>query len=54
VRTDTGDKIVDWYMDIACDEQLPATVRMMARAKLRSFALRQPHETVEDIDGPAN
>jgi len=54
VRTDTGDKIVDFYMTIACGEKLPTDIRMMARDKLRAFALRQPHETVENIDGPAN
>lgn len=54
MRTETGDKIVDWYMDIANDKSLPVEVRDEARAKLTAFALRQPHQTVEDVAGPPN
>lgn len=54
MRTETGDKIVDWYMDLAWDRDMPVEVREFARNKLRDFALRQPHETVEDVDGEPN
>jgi hypothetical protein len=54
MRTETGDKIVDWYMDLASDKKMPPEVRDIARDKLRACALRQPHETVEDVVGPPN
>lgn len=54
MRTETGDKIVDWYMDLASDKSLPVEVRDIARAKLTAFALRSPDETVEDVAGQPN
>lgn len=51
MRTDTGDKIVDWLMDIASNALLPETTRMEARDKLRACALRDIGETVEDVVG---
>lgn len=48
-----GCQIVDFYMAIATDPNLPTETRMLARKKLRAFAHRQPHETVADIDGKA-
>lgn len=54
MRTETGDKIVDWLMAIADDKSLPLEVRSDARRKLRDCALRDPKETVEDVMGPKN
>jgi hypothetical protein len=54
MRTETGDKIVDWYMAIALDSRLPQSVRNDARRKLTDFALRHPDETVESVDGRTN
>ncbi|WP_339084275.1 hypothetical protein [Hyphomicrobium sp. ghe19] len=53
MRTETGDKIVDWYMALADDKSVPAEVRDFARAQLRACALRLPHQTVEDVIGTA-
>ncbi len=53
-HTETGDAIVDWYMDIAKNMALGPDVRAEARRKLREFALRQTDQTVEDIDGPSH
>ncbi len=49
-----GCQIVDFYMGLATNSELPAETRRGARAKLRAFANRQPHQTVADIDGKAN
>jgi hypothetical protein len=51
VRTETGDQIVDWLMEIASSPSLPATTRMEARDMLRACALRDIGETVEDVVG---
>jgi hypothetical protein len=51
MRNDAGDKVVDWLMDIALDERLPAWARKQARDKLRACALRQPGQTVQDVIG---
>lgn len=53
-RTATGDMIVNWYMDLADNRNLPAEVRDAARSMLRDFAIREPHQTVEDILGVPN
>lgn len=54
MRTETGDKIVDWLMNIATDSSLPEATRSEALKKLRLAALRDPSETVEDVVGPIN
>ncbi|WP_157066603.1 hypothetical protein [Hyphomicrobium sulfonivorans] len=54
MRTETGDKIVDWLMDIAWDNSLPLATRLNAREKIRKAALRAPSEAVEDVVGPPN
>lgn len=51
MRTETGDKIVDWLMEIASDQKLPIHVRTEARRKLSDCALRDPSQTVEDVVG---
>ena len=51
VKFDAGCEIVDWLMAIATDLTMPQTVRDDARSKLRACALRQPHETVQDVIG---
>lgn len=47
----SGCEIVDWLMDIASNDGLPASVRCDARSKLRACALRKPSETVQDVIG---
>lgn len=49
MRTETGDKIVDWLFEIAQDERLPGHVRSDARHKIMLCALRMPDKTVEDV-----
>lgn len=51
MRTETGDKIVDWLMKLASDQAMPVVVRDDARRKLRDCALRKIEETVEDVVG---
>ena len=51
MRNEAGDKIVDWLMDIANDKRLPQWARKQALDKLRDCALRQPHQTVQDVIG---
>lgn len=51
VKFDAGCQIVDWFMAIATDPKMPQAVRDDARDKLRACALRQPHETVQDVIG---
>lgn len=51
MRTETGDKIVDWLMKLASDRSLPVDVRDEARRKLADCALRKVEETVEDVVG---
>ena len=53
-RTPTGDAIVDFYADLAFDEKQPIEVRRQARERLTAFALRDPEQTVEDIEGKPN
>lgn len=50
---DQGCQIVDFYASIAENQSLPASTRMQARDKLRTFACRGAGETVADIDGKA-
>lgn len=48
-------QVVDFYMAIACDANLPPDVQMKARDVLRACATRQPHQTVADVVGkPSN
>ena len=49
-----GCRIVDWLMTVACDEKMPPATRADARDKLRACAVRQPHETVQDVIGAKN
>lgn len=54
MRTDAGDKIVDWLIDLSFNKALPRQVRDDAREKLRACALRQPGQTVQDVIGARN
>lgn len=47
----SGCTIVDWLMDIAVDDHMPASVREDARRKLRACAHRKPDQTVQDVIG---
>ena len=54
MHNDAGDKIVYWLMAIACNEALPEAVRKDARDKLFACAMRQPHQSVQDVIGARN
>ena len=51
MQTETGNKIVDWLMDVALNDKLPMTTRREARNKLTACALRTPSQAVEDVIG---
>lgn len=54
MRTETGDMIIDWYMELATDETMPFEARNRARDVLRAFAWRGRRQTVQDVLGKPN
>lgn len=51
MRNESGDKIVDWLMDVMNNKALPLDTRMSALDKLVRCAKRKPAQTVQDALG---